>query len=159
MEESVFVMHDGWRIAQHNRNRVEPHIIPRDPGACDVAAGGARDMFLLFQIDGAIGMAGFVGAACLDFHENQQIAAPRHNIDLRIDAGPVVSGDDGEAYLAQIAMSQVFPAPAARGFGRQSVALAELPCPVAEFPEELAGLDDPVLSASSCHSMTLPRTT
>jgi len=51
------------------------------------------------------------------------------------------------------------PAPAACGFRSQDVALAELPCPVAELPEELAGLDDPVLSASSCHSMTLPRTT
>jgi hypothetical protein len=146
-------------MAQHHRDGVETNLIPLDPGARDVTAGGACDVLLLFEIDGTIGMAGFGGGTCLDFDENQQISAARHDIDFRIGSGPVVSRDDRKAHLAQIAMRQVFPAPAARRFGSQDLALAELACPIAEFPEELAGLDDPVLSASSCHSMTLPRTT
>ena len=146
-------------MAQHNRDGVEANFVPLDPGAGDVAAGGARNVFLLFEIDGAIRMAGFGGAARLDFHEDQQVAPPCHDIDFRIDARAVVPRDDRKAHLAQITMRQIFPTPAARGFRSQDLVLAELPCPVAEFPEELAGLDDPVLSASSCHSMTLPRTT
>jgi len=146
-------------MAQHDRDSVEANFVPLDSGAGDIAAGGAHNVFLLFEIDSPIRMAGFGGAARLDFYENQQIAAPRHDIDFRIDAWAVVPRDDRKAHLAQIAMSQIFPAPAARGFRSQDVALAELPRPVAEFPEELARLDDPLLSASSCHSMTLPRTT
>jgi len=159
MEESVFVVHDRRRMAQYNRDRVEADLVPFDPGASDVAAGGAYDMFLLFEINGAIGMAGFGGATRLDFDEYQQIAASRHDVHFRIGSGTIVPCDDRKAHLAQISMCQILPAPAACGFRSQDLALAELPRPVAKLPEELAGLDDPVLSASSCHSMTLPRTT
>ena len=152
-------MHNGWRLAQHNCNRVEADLIPLDPGARDIAARRTLDVLLLFEIDGPIGMAGFGGAACLDFDKNQQIAPARHDVDFRIGARAIVPRDDRKSHFAQIAMGQVFSAPAARGFGGQDLALAELACPVAEFPEELAGLDGPLLSASSCHSMTLPRTT
>ena len=82
VEEGVFVMHDGWRMAQHNRDRVEANLIPLDPGARDVTAGGACDVFLLFEIDGAIRVTEFRRRACLDFDEDQQIAAARHNVDF-----------------------------------------------------------------------------
>ena len=46
------------------------------------------------------GMTGFGRGTRLDFDENQQIAAARHDIDFRIGAGPIVSGDDGKAHFA-----------------------------------------------------------
>jgi hypothetical protein len=146
-------------MAQDDGDGVETHPVPIDAGAGDVAAGGARDVFLLFKIYGAIRMAGFSGGASLHLHKNQQIAAARHDIHFRIGARTVVPGDHGKADLAQIAMRQVFPALAERRLRSQDVALAELPRPVAELPNELAWPDAPVLSASNCHSMTLPRTT
>jgi hypothetical protein len=159
VKERVFVMHDGRRMAQDDGDGVETHPVPLDAGAGDVAAGGARDVFLLFEIDGAIRVAGLGGGARLHLDKYQQIAAARHNVHFRIGSRTVVSGDHGKTGLAQIAMRQVFPALAERGLRSQDVALAELPRPVAELPNELAWPDAPVLSASSCHSMTLPRTT
>jgi hypothetical protein len=159
VKERILVMHDRRRMAQHDRNRVKTDSVPFNPRASDVTPRRARDMLLLFEIDGAIRMARFRRSSSLHFHENQQIPAPRHNIDLRIDAGAVIPSDDRKAHLAQITMGQVFPPLTKRGLRAQDAALAELPCPVAEFPEKLAWAEAPVLSASSCHSMTFPRTT
>jgi hypothetical protein len=159
MEECIFVMHNRRWIAQNNCDRIEAHLVPLDAGAGYVTTGSARDVLLLFQIDGAFREPGFRRTACFDFDENQQIAASRHDIHFRIGAGTVVPGHDGEAHLAQITMRQVFSTLADCRFGAQDAALAELPSPVAELPEELAWPDTPVLRASSCHSMTLPRTT
>ena len=159
MEERVFMMHDRGRIAEHNRDGIEAHPVPFNARTGDITTRGARDVLLLLEIDGPVRMGGFGGSARLDFYEDQEIATARDDIHFRIGAGPVIAGDDGKVHLAQIAMRQVLAAFAERRFGRQNAALTELPRPVAEFPEELAWPEAPVLSASSCHSITFPRTT
>ena len=118
MEERVLMMHDRGRIAENDRDGIEAHPVPFDTRARDVAARGARNVLLFFEIDGAIRMGGFRRGARLDFHEDQQIAASRDNINLRIGAGPVIACDYGEAHLTQIAMRQVLAALAERRFRR-----------------------------------------
>jgi hypothetical protein len=118
VEERVFMMHDRGRIAENDPDCIEAYPVPFVTRARDVAARGARNVLLFFEIDGAIRMGNFRRGARLDFHEDQQIAASRDNINLRIGAGPVIACDYGEAHLTQIAMRQVLAALAERRFRR-----------------------------------------
>lgn len=154
-------MDERGRLGEDDRDGIEADLIPGDAGARRVCAGGAHDVLLLYGIDGALGAAELVGGAGFDFDEDDRAAVARDDIDLGVAfIRPVVAGDYGEAGAAEIPMGQVFATPPKRGVGCEDAALAEVARGIAQFPEQLPGVDVPVrsLRTSRCHSMTLPRT-
>ena len=158
-------MNDRRRVGEDDGNGIEANLIPFDAGTVHVSAGGSDDVLLLLLIYGAIRAAKFKAAARLDLNEDNQVSLPRDHVDLRIAARLVVAGDNLQALLLKIAMGDIFAAAAQRGRLRHRLALPQLPGCVAQLPEELGGLDGPAeccpavaaCTASSCHSMTLPR--
>ncbi len=148
----------GW-ISEYNRYGVEAHLAPLDSRPGRVASGGANDMFLLLAIDCAVGAAELGRGAGLHFDEHNRTPIACDDIDLGVSARPVIPRNYGKSRTPQIAVREIFSAPAKSGFGRQCLAFAKLPCFVAQLPEQLPWVDaaGTFLTASSCHSITLPR--
>lgn len=159
MEERIFLVNDRGRVRENYRNHVKSDAVPVDARARDVTTGGALDMLLLLAVDGALGGAKLGGAARFHFDKDDAFALARHDIDFGIAAGTVIPGDHRESGSAQIAMCQIFAAPSQSSIRSQRLSLPELPRLVAQFPEQLPGLDSPAgpFTACSRHSMTLPR--
>lgn len=161
VEEGVALVDErGW-IRKDDGDGIEADLVPGDAGASGVGAGGAHDILLLIAVDGALGTGNAIRGAGFDFDENDGVPIARDDVDLGIAfVGPIVAGDYHQAGAAQIAMSEVFAAASEGGIGCKCAAFAEVARGVAQFPEELPGVDVTVrsFSTSRCHSMTLPRT-
>lgn len=75
-------MGNGRWMAEDNGNRIEAHLFPLDPGSRYITAGCPCDVLLLFEIDGPFGSAEVRRRTRLYFHEYDQVAAARDDIDF-----------------------------------------------------------------------------
>src|ERR1035441_5155633 len=101
---------------QNHRDNVKTHVRPLHAGAPGVVAGGTREVLPLVGVHGAIGFAEFGGAAGFHFHEDQFFLVPDHQVDLAVSRrGTIVSGDDGAATAAEVAVREVFSQPSMIG--------------------------------------------
>jgi hypothetical protein len=71
---------------------------------------------LFVVVDGAIGAAKLGGNTGLDLNENQSAVVASDDVDFSVSsAWAVISGYDNEARAAQVAVRQIFTAPAECG--------------------------------------------
>src|SRR5260370_10136008 len=106
-------MNDGRRIRENNRDCVEADLIPIDARTRCIASSRADNAFLFLVVDGALGAAKLSGNTGFDLDEDQSAVVASDDVDFSVSSTwAVISGDDNEARAAQVAVRQIFTAPA-----------------------------------------------
>ena len=107
-KERVFVVRDGRRLGEDNRDYIEPDPAPIGAAAQHVRAGRANDAFLFFRIHSAFG--GSVGRTAPGFHFDKNKCFAKAADDINFAAAirqPEVARHDLQALAAEVSMRNI----------------------------------------------------
>src|SRR6185369_2674085 len=140
------------RLAQHDADYVETHMLPRRISFPGILPSDAHQMAPLLRIHCLFRWTEFVRRASLDFYDHQILAVACDQIRLGVAGGePVIPRNDRVSLLAQEPMRQIFAA-AARG-------LVSIPSPPPTgVSQRIQTAQNHDLITCNRHSITLPRT-
>ena len=152
-------------LSKHDAHDIETNMVPICAGVARIVASRGHNAPFLLRIDRAVRRS-IVGARPgLHLHEHNDVSITGDDVDLTTQIGrPIVTCQDDQAGLPEVAVRKVFPSAAQRRVGVQQLPLFRLAEGIAQAPEALAPkptMDGEAalgLIASSVHSITFPRT-